>query len=284
MITYVKGDLFSSPAQVLVNTVNTVGVMGKGVALQFKESYPEMFHYYQQACDEQKLKIGNLLLWKSDRKWILLFPTKQHWRNPSKLEYIEAGLQKFVQYYYRMGIESIAFPKLGCGNGKLNWKDVKAVMEKYLSDLPIQIYIYVDKYIDSVAEHEQIDVMNKWLHSTVTEIGFNMLKEDLQKQILVNPELVFQNGMVAKVEWKEDKIYIINGRQHVIEEKDLCLLWNFMRESGVFRADSIPEQYCEYREEILLLFRKLEYLQPVFISDDGDKFTDKTNGYQYLER
>lgn len=283
MITYVKGDLFSSPAQVLVNAVNTVGVMGKGVALQFKESYPEMFRYYQQICDEKKLKTGNISLWKGDTKWVLLFPTKEHWRYPSKMEYIEAGLQKFVQYYYRMGIESVAFPKLGCGNGKLDWQDVKIVMEKYLADLPIQVYIYVDRYTDPIAEQEQVDVMDKWLHSTVTEIGFSMLKEDLQNRISISPEIVFRDGRVAQVEWKEDKIYITNGKQHVIEETDLCMLWNFMRESGVFRVDSIPEQYNEYREDILLLFNKLEYLQPIFISDDGN-FTEKSNGYQYIER
>lgn len=93
MITYLKGDIFSSPAQVLVNTVNTVGVMGKGVALEFKKRYPAMFKSYERVCDEKQLEIGKLLLWKGPEKWVLMFPTKKHWRSPSKLEYIEAGLQ-----------------------------------------------------------------------------------------------------------------------------------------------------------------------------------------------
>ena len=143
MLIYLKGDLFSSPAHVLVNTVNTVGVMGKGIALEFKNRYPEMFKVYQKTCDDKLFDIGKLLLWKMNEKWILLFPTKKHWRSPSKLTYIEKGLEKFVQSYEKLGIESIAFPKLGCGNGGLDWDDVRPIMEKYLKNLPIPVYIYI---------------------------------------------------------------------------------------------------------------------------------------------
>ena len=143
MLTYLKGDLLSSPAQVQVNTVNTVGVMGKGIALQFKKKYPEMFTAYQRVCEKRQIDTGKLYLWKSPEKWVLMFPTKKHWRNPSRMEYIESGLQKFVDNYERLGIESIAFPKLGCGNGGLEWSAVKIIMEKYLRPLPISIYIYI---------------------------------------------------------------------------------------------------------------------------------------------
>ncbi len=143
MITYLRGDIFSSQAQVLVNPVNTVGVMGKGLALQFKSRYPEMFAYYQRMCRGQLLDVGKLCLWKSPEKWILLFPTKKHWRDPSKLEYIESGLRKLAENYERLRIESVAFPKLGCGNGGLEWDDVKPLMEKYLGSLPICIDVYV---------------------------------------------------------------------------------------------------------------------------------------------
>ena len=107
MISYLKGDLLSSPAQVQVNTVNTVGVMGKGIALQFKNKYPEMFLAYQRVCEGHLLDTGKLYLWKSPEKWVLMFPTKKHWRNPSKIEYIESGLRKFADNYERLGIESI---------------------------------------------------------------------------------------------------------------------------------------------------------------------------------
>lgn len=99
MITYVEGDLFTSPAQVIVNAVNTDGVMGKGIALEYKKRYPKMFDQYRMYCDKNQLEIGKLMIWHASDYWVLLFPTKKHWRNPSKLEYIEKGLIKFVNTY-----------------------------------------------------------------------------------------------------------------------------------------------------------------------------------------
>ena len=91
MIEYIEGDLFNSPAQVLVNTVNTIGVMGKGIALSFKKRYPGMFEAYRTACEKHQLMIGKLMLYYAPDHWILLFPTKMNWRNPSKIEYLETS-------------------------------------------------------------------------------------------------------------------------------------------------------------------------------------------------
>jgi len=122
MIMYVTGNLFQSPAQVLVNTVNTVGVMGKGVALEFKRLFPDMFLRYRELCEGGEFKIGQLWLYKTPNKWVLNFPTKKHWRYPSRVEYITAGLQTFCRNYARLGIHSIAFPPLGCGHGQLDFE------------------------------------------------------------------------------------------------------------------------------------------------------------------
>lgn len=143
MITYLEGDLFTSPAQVIVNPVNTDGVMGKGIALECKKRYPKMFDHYKMCCDKKQLEIGKLMIWYAADYWVLLFPTKKHWHNPSKLEYIEKGLIKFVNTYAEKHIVSIAFPRLGCGNGGLHWDEVKPLMEKYLNPLPIDIFIYL---------------------------------------------------------------------------------------------------------------------------------------------
>ena len=144
MITYVRTNIFESHADVLVNTVNTVGVMGKGLAKEFKRIYPDMFESYQKFCEDGTLVVGKLQVYKTPNKWVLNFPTKANWRSPSKLEYIEQGLQKFVEHYARLGIKSIAFPMLGCGNGGLSWeKEVKPLMLKYLEPLPIDIFIHV---------------------------------------------------------------------------------------------------------------------------------------------
>jgi len=144
VITYVVGDLFASPAKVLVNTVNTVGVMGKGIAYDFKRKYPEMFERYQDYCARGVLDIGKLWLYKTPQKWILNFPTKKHWRGKSKVEYIEAGLKNFADIYDTEGIKSVSFPMLGCGNGGLDWdSQVHSLMEKYLKPLPIDVYIHL---------------------------------------------------------------------------------------------------------------------------------------------
>lgn len=142
MIKYVTGNIFDSPTQVIVNPVNTVGVMGKGLAYSFKVRYPNMFSIYQSLCATGKLKIGDIYLHRDNDYWILLFPTKRNWRDASNLIYIESGLNTFVRTYKDLEITSIAFPKLGCGCGQLNWNDVKKLMEKYLNSLDIEVLIY----------------------------------------------------------------------------------------------------------------------------------------------
>lgn len=142
-IRYVKGDIFTSNAQVIVNTVNCKGVMGKGLALAFKQKYPDMFRVYQQDCQLGKLSIGRPTLYPKSTPWILNFPTKNHWRSPSKLEYLEEGLAFFTRKHKKAGITSIAFPKLGTQNGQLSWDDVGPLMAKYLSQLEIDVYVYI---------------------------------------------------------------------------------------------------------------------------------------------
>ncbi len=145
MIHYVKGDIFKSPAEAIVNPVNTVGVMGAGLALQFKKRYPLMFNAYKIHCNRGKLKPGVLMYYRTQDYLVVNFPTKEDWREESQLDYIERGLRTFVRRYKDREIQSIAFPPLGCGLGGLDWKEVKPLMEKYLSDLDIDVYIHEPK-------------------------------------------------------------------------------------------------------------------------------------------
>jgi O-acetyl-ADP-ribose deacetylase (regulator of RNase III) len=142
-IQYQKGDIFKSQAQVIVNTVNCQGVMGKGLALAFKQKYPAMFNIYQQECRTGKLRIGKPTLYQKSTPWILNFPTKDSWRANSKMEYLEKGLEFLVANHKNAGIKSIAFPKLGALNGKLSWDEVGPMMARYLSQLDIDVYIYI---------------------------------------------------------------------------------------------------------------------------------------------
>ena len=146
MITYKIGNLLEADVEALVNTVNTVGVMGKGIALQFKEAFPQNFKIYKQACKDGSLTVGTLLIVKESllrgNKIIINFPTKKDWKQRSAYAYIESGLQALTKELDKGVIKSIAIPPLGCGNGGLDWKKVKLMMEQYLTHLPVDIQIY----------------------------------------------------------------------------------------------------------------------------------------------
>ena len=141
-------NIFDSQCQTIVNTVNCVGVMGKGIALEMKNRYPDMFEKYKNLCENKLIDIGKLWIYthiveKEIVKRILNFPTKIHWKNKSEYEYIEKGMQKFIETYQDKNITSIAFPMLGCNNGGLDSDVVLEIMLKYLSkcdNLIVEIY------------------------------------------------------------------------------------------------------------------------------------------------
>ena len=141
MIKYMEGNIFDSTAGILVNPVNCRGVMGGGLALEFKHRYPTMVRWYIMMCGLGSLRIGHPCLWYNVPigPGVLCFPTKDHWKDPSELSYIESGLRDLVDNasgaYLMLGLNSIAFPKLGCGLGGLEWQVVKVVMETHLESL-----------------------------------------------------------------------------------------------------------------------------------------------------
>lgn len=143
MVNIFSGDLLESKAQTLVNTVNCVGIMGKGIALQFKERFPEMFKDYMDRCKCNEVKLGKPYLFKKlFPPWILNFPTKDHWRSVSKLEDIIHGLSYLIRHHKEWGITSLAVPPLGCGYGQLEWKIVGPTLYRYLSQLDIPVELY----------------------------------------------------------------------------------------------------------------------------------------------
>lgn len=140
MIENTKGNLLQAEAEALVNTVNCVGIMGKGIALQFKQAYPEMAKVYEKACKREEIQPGRVQVWDTGAlrgpRHIINFPTKQHWRSKSRPEDIESGLVSLVQTIRELGIESIAVPPLGCGHGGLAWSKVRRMIEKAFEEIP----------------------------------------------------------------------------------------------------------------------------------------------------
>lgn len=246
MINYLEGDIFNSPAQVIVNAVNTVGVMGKGIALEYKKRYPRMFKLYKEMCEKKTFKIGKLALVYERDHWILLFPTKENWRYPSKLEYIEAGLNRFVKTYTEKRITSIAFPKLGCGNGELNWEDVKALMEKYLAKLPIDIYVYL-KSIDIKPEHRQIEEMTDWLKSNARDLSFVGLMDDIKLRCAMLPIEITVDENKYLVSYNDGLDFCTEGGIEVkhYTSDELYSIWDDIREQNIYEVSDDSKLFCE---------------------------------------
>ena len=147
MITYTEGNIFDSESDCLINPVNCVGVMGKGLALQFKIRFPNNFHAYQILCNKRILRPGSVMLHETrlnQPRYIIIFPTKDHWRNKSELEYIQTGLGALVRLVKEKNIASLSLPPLGCGLGGLSWTEVEPLIERHLAPLvktPITVYL-----------------------------------------------------------------------------------------------------------------------------------------------
>jgi len=147
MLRFTQGNLLDADAEALVNTVNTVGVMGKGVALMFKEAFPENFKAYEEACKSKEVHVGKMFVTEREEmfgpKWIINFPTKAHWRFPSKIDWIVKGLEDLKRVIAEKNIKSVALPPLGAGNGGLDWKDVRREIENSLAEvLEVDVIVY----------------------------------------------------------------------------------------------------------------------------------------------
>jgi O-acetyl-ADP-ribose deacetylase (regulator of RNase III) len=147
MIELRRGDILKADAEALVNTVNCVGVMGRGIALQFRKKFSENYEEYRQVCEKGKLKVGMMLIHDLHRlmnpRYIVNFPTKRHWKGKSRIEDIDAGLKTLIEEVRARGIRSIAIPPLGCGLGGLDWPDVRIRIERAFRDLPdVQVFLY----------------------------------------------------------------------------------------------------------------------------------------------
>ena len=140
MIRNATGNLLQADVEALVNTVNCDGLMGKGIALQFKQAWPDNFDAYAKACRAKEVRPGQMFIWETGRmvnpRYIINFPTKRHWREKALIEDIRSGLRALVAGVHRLGIGSIALPPLGCGNGGLNWRDVRPLIESAFAELP----------------------------------------------------------------------------------------------------------------------------------------------------
>jgi O-acetyl-ADP-ribose deacetylase (regulator of RNase III) len=148
MIKNTRGNLLAAPVEALVNTVNTKGIMGKGIALQFRQAFPQMFKDYEKACKDERVSLGKMDVHDlgglvGGPRWIINFPTKGHWKTKSRMEDVESGLEDLIAKIRKLGIKSIAVPPLGCGNGGLPWNDVRPLIEEAFTQVPeVEVLLY----------------------------------------------------------------------------------------------------------------------------------------------
>ena len=265
-LTYLRTSIFDSSAHTLVNTVNCVGVMGKGLAKEFKSREPAMFRAYQALCDEKKLEPGLLWLWRGKNSWVLNFPTKLHWRSPSRLEWIEAGLAKFVDRYRDLGIESISFPRLGCGNGDLDWDEVRVIMERYLGDLTIPVFIHDFSKDIGLPEHLE-SVANKLRDENWAAGSFEDFVRALERGLDLSEG---QSYTLSSLE--PFKAVVSNRRLGIVadngcswlEEDDLRGIWLGLQ-SGLVTSRKAAWAVSGVGEQIISLMSVLPYVRPVEI-------------------
>ena len=303
MIMYAKGNLFTSPAKVLVNTVNTVGVMGKGIAKTFKHIYPQMFKEYQTLCERKQFGIGNLWLYKTSHKWVLNFPTKKHWRQPSQPEYVNAGLKKFISVYSDLGITDIAFPRLGCGNGELDWHTVvKPLMKKRLGTLPIDIFVYNFEPGTTVPEHKELQEMENWLRSEPHSLAFSEVWSDLVKIISTgitlkswdastqfNVRVIDKPGqgllikVISKKMWERIRELLstfirlarqprVMGPGEIYVPSEFMLdLWQVIRSYGFCIPRVLPGALDPMAPYVMSIISQLPYMKPIHLATEEEE-------------
>jgi O-acetyl-ADP-ribose deacetylase (regulator of RNase III) len=276
VVEYVSTNLFESPAQTLVNTVNTVGVMGKGIANDFRRLYPEMFEQYREFCHRGEFVVGQLYLFRTPHKWVLNFPTKKHWRNPSQLEWIEAGLLRFLETYSQYGITSVSFPQLGTGNGGLDWERVRPLMERYLGQARIPVYVHLrpcdPKFIPEHLRAADVFQLSQELQTARQDVTFEQFVVDLTGLLGGRVRVPEDVGELASLEVQERSgVRIIPGEQ-------ILDFWQALRLQGALKLSALPESF---RDEMLALPEKLVRLDYIKRMEFG---ADHAAGLRYAPR
>jgi O-acetyl-ADP-ribose deacetylase (regulator of RNase III) len=237
MIILAKGDLLAADVDALVNTVNCVGVMGKGLALQFKRRFPGVFKEYAAACKRGELVVGRMHVVPTEQiagpKYVVNFPTKQHWRSPSKLEYIDEGLQDLLKVVRELGIRSIAIPPLGAGNGGLRWEYVEPRLRRAFADLPeVTAHIYAPS-----TERRSVDAPAQIRMTWGRALLLDLLRKYVKRRQAVEP-------------WEDPR-----GASHLEIQK---LMYFANRFQPRLALEFVPGRYGPYSEKVRHLIQSME--------------------------
>jgi len=253
--------------------------MGKGIAKTFKTIYPEMFTEYQHLCESKKLTIGHLHLFPTPHKWVLNFPTKRHWRNPSRLDDIRVGLEAFVKGYETHRVASISFPQLGCGNGGLDWeKQVRPLMEHHLSSLPIDVFIHIYANGTLLPEHLDRERMIDWLRSEPTSLPFGEVWRELITLIVQekvsNWSLIDRDEPILQYEHE--------GVARELAYSDLLDLWQRFRRFGFLTLNDLSPELRVPSAALMQLLSALPFVAKASVATIVDPGQHQTAATEVL--
>ncbi|TQS20988.1 macro domain-containing protein [Microbispora sp. KK1-11] len=255
MIILAQGDLLAAEVDALVNTVNCVGVMGKGIALQFKRRYPNVFLAYEKACRRGDVEIGRMFVVPTEQlagpRFVINFPTKTHWRSPSRLEYIDAGLADLREVVRNYGLKSLAIPPLGAGNGGLNWNDVEPRIRTAFADMPdVVVHIYAP-----ATGHREVDPPVKLRMTWGRALLLDLLRKYVRQRQATEP-------------WEDP-----HGASH-LEIQKLMYFANTVEPK--LSLDFQPGRYGPYSEKVRHLIQNMEGAYLKGFGDGSDRVLDHT--------
>lgn len=288
-VKFVTGDMFDADTQAIVNTVNCVGVMGKGVALEFKKRWPDNFKAYKKKCELKEIEVGKVFVFdnngslfenKSDFEFLINFPTKKHWRSKSRIEYIADGLEDFVIQIKRLDIESVAIPPLGCGNGGLPWSKVKPLIIERISELPnVRWVIYQPTDKNSAPEYKNIPedltvpraALVKALGDFASFFGGSYTRLSMQKLVYFLQAMEIDFGLEFKKEVYGPYSKDLHSAFQVMEKK--YFLTGYIEEEKITVQSGAYAAAVEYLENnskyVIPTLEKLSHLIEGFESPYG---------------
>lgn len=288
MITFRQGNLLEANVEAVVNTVNTVGVMGRGIALMFKERFPENYRIYRAACKAHQVRTGEMFVTANNEldgpRWIINFPTKEHWKAPSRIQWVEQGLADLVRVIREMGIKSIALPPLGCGNGGLDWEEVRTLIKHAFSkmeDVEIITFEPTDKY-QNVAKREgvqKLTVARALIAEAIRRywiLGIECTLLEIQKLAWFLERSIHQQGLadVLNLRFQADRYGPFSPRlNHMLNALDGSYLRSDKRISDCGPMDTIA--FADVQADVIsLFFQTGEGKSYSIVLDEADQLID----------
>ncbi len=272
MLTIVYGDLFMSPARVLVNPVNTVGTMAGDLGEDFRQVYPEMFAAYQRLCEADQLNVGQLMLYRTPHKWILNLPVKRHYRAIIRLDAVEMGLRRIAALYAEQCFTSISLPFVALRDSPSDDQALMGLLRSYLGTLPIMVYVHLPADPRLQEARHTITTLARWLNGTPQHVSFETFWRGIASIVRRHPELkTLEAGRPFSVTFRRDETnprlmslkLICDEQTTFIPQTLLRDLWQYVLLAGYAHPRHLPGGLDAVGEIIVTLLSKLSYMRPL---------------------